>query len=138
MARHLIVLIDDDQAWTDTVGSLLRDEGFEVRTAVDGRQGIELIEQSFPSLVVLDLNMPRGGGLDVLRELRRRQRRIPVLVVSADPEPSALVNARATGAASVLSKPVSAEMLRLTIHQLINLETLARPGTPRPKRRFVA
>jgi CheY-like chemotaxis protein len=65
-----------------------------------------------PSLVVLDLNMPHINGLEILRELRGREYRMPVLVVSADSEPSAMPNALAAGATKVLPKPVSAELLR--------------------------
>jgi DNA-binding response OmpR family regulator len=137
MAKPLIVLIDDDRGWIETVASLLRDEGCHVRAAADSRQGVDLIARLLPSLVVLDLK-PHVSGLEILRELRRRQLRMPVLVVSADSDPSAMPNALAAGATRVLPKPVSAEMLRWTVRLLIHPEVRRKFRTNRQRRRIVA
>jgi CheY-like chemotaxis protein len=138
MAKPLIVLIDDDRGWIEAVASMLRDVGYDVRAAEDSRQGIELIARLLPSLIVLDLNMPHVSGLEILRELRRRELRMPVLVVSAESEPSAMPNALAAGATAVLAKPVSAETLRWTARRLIQAEVQRRLRTNRQKRRIVA
>lgn len=138
MTKPLIVLIDDDRGWIEAVASLLRDLGCDVRATEDSRQGIDLIARLLPSLVVLDLNMLHISGLEILRELRRRNLRIPVLVVSANSEPSARPNALAAGPTAVLAKPVGAETLRWTVRRLIQAEARRRLRTNRQKRRIVA
>lgn len=119
MPRHVILLIDDDRAWAEAAGALLRAEGFDVEAAGDGQDGLELLDHRVPLLVILDVHMPRLGGLDVLRELRRRGQQVPVLMVSSEDQACLMAQALAEGASSFLRKPVAAELLLRAVHRLI-------------------
>lgn len=106
-----IVLIDDDPAWTQAATTLLHDDGFEVRTAANGEEALEVLAETSPQLVILDLGVPFVGGLDVLQELRRREPRVPVIVVTANEASSAMADAMARGATGFLHKPVAPGLL---------------------------
>lgn len=82
-----------------------RDDRFEVvGEAADGEEGLELIFSADPDLVVLDLAMPRMDGLEVLAELRRRNRDRPVVVFSGFASDDVVAKAMALGAADYVKK----------------------------------
>jgi DNA-binding response OmpR family regulator len=121
-----IVLIDDDRSWSQSAVALLRSEGFEVTTAEDGRRGLEVLEQTAPLLVILDAHMPRLNGLEVLRELRRRDRGVPVLMVSGEDQAALMARALAEGASSFLRKPVGGELLLRAVRRLTGASGVGR------------
>jgi twitching motility two-component system response regulator PilH len=84
--RRLTVLVaDDDERQRSLAENLLQRAGYNVLLAGDGMEALEMIRDSHPDLVVLDLLMPRLSGFDVLRELERDERlkKIPVVAVSS-------------------------------------------------------
>ena len=78
-----ILVVEDDLAILTGVSMNLRYEGYQVLQAQDGPQGLQLAVSEKPDLVILDLMLPRMNGYEVLRELRRRGQRVPVLLLSA-------------------------------------------------------
>jgi DNA-binding response OmpR family regulator len=121
MATHPIIVIDDDRAWLKSAVDLLRAEGFEVEVAEDGQRGLELLNRIVPGLVILDVHMPRLSGFDVLRELRRRGQRAPILMVSSEDQAGLMALAQAEGASSFLRKPVTAELLLRAVRRLTRM-----------------
>jgi DNA-binding response OmpR family regulator len=119
MATHPIILIDDDRTWLQAAVELLRGEGFDVEAAEDGQRGLELLDRSTPMLVILDIHMPRLGGFDVLRELRRRGQQVPILMLSSEDQAGLVAQALADGASSFLRKPVAADLLLRAVRRLI-------------------
>jgi DNA-binding response OmpR family regulator len=119
MATHPIILIDDDRAWSEAAVALLRAEGFDVKTAGDGQHGLELLDQSAPMLVILDVHLPRLSGFDLLRELRRRGQQVPILMVSSEDQAGLMAQALDEGASSFLRKPVAADLLLRAVRRLI-------------------
>ena len=81
--RPRILVVEDDLSILTGVSMNLRYEGFEVLQAQDGAHGLEMAVSESPDLIVLDVMMPRLNGYEVLRELRSRGVRTPVLVLSA-------------------------------------------------------
>jgi CheY-like chemotaxis protein len=80
-----ILLVDDDPALRDVLGSVLTEDGWRVVTAADGEAALASVERDHPSAVVLDLMMPRVDGFEVLTTLRKEPatRDIPIIVVTA-------------------------------------------------------
>lgn len=78
-----ILVVEDDLSILTGVSMNLRYEGYEVLQAQDGAHGLEMAVSDAPDLIVLDVMMPRLNGYEVLRELRARGLRTPVLVLSA-------------------------------------------------------
>ncbi len=83
--RRKVVCIEDEPAMIDLVRLILESRGFEVIGAVGGKEGLEMIAQNQPDLVLLDLMMPDMNGWDVYQQMKadERMRHIPVIVVTA-------------------------------------------------------
>jgi DNA-binding response OmpR family regulator len=81
-----ILIVDDDEGVTTTFARMLRLEGFDVRTALNGEMGLREASRSHPDAIILDLRMPLVDGLRFLRRLRadNAQRDVPVAVVTGD------------------------------------------------------
>ncbi len=78
----LILVVDDEQSYRDALRVALEREGFRVDVAADGVEALERFESSRPSLVLLDLMLPKMSGVDVCRELRSRSQ-VPIIMVTA-------------------------------------------------------
>lgn len=120
MLTRTIVVIDDDRSWVRAALALLGEEGFEVQTAEDGPSGLELLEHTLPLVVILDVHLPRLGGIDILRELRRRGVQTPVVMVSGEDQASMMSQALLEGASLFLRKPVAMELLLRAIQRLLS------------------
>jgi two-component system, OmpR family, response regulator PrrA len=81
-----ILVVDDDEGVTTTFARMLRLEGFDVRTALNGEMGLLEASKSRPDAIILDLRMPLVDGLRFLRRLRsdNDQREVPVAIVTGD------------------------------------------------------
>jgi DNA-binding response OmpR family regulator len=81
-----ILIVDDDEGVTTTFARMLRLEGFDVRTALNGELGLREASRSQPDAIILDLRMPLVDGLRFLRRLRAddAQRDVPVAIVTGD------------------------------------------------------
>jgi two-component system response regulator MprA len=81
-----VLLVDDDPGIRGALGALLEDEGYRVVEACDGLEALDRVEADRPSLILLDLMMPRLDGYGFTRELRRRglSPAIPIVVITAD------------------------------------------------------
>lgn len=101
-----ILVIEDDQAIRSMLQSALTVEGFEVHTAVSVSEARALLRHAPPDVVLLDLGLPDGDGSELVRDARR-QRGIPVLVVSARHQESEKVKLLDAGADDFLTKPFS-------------------------------
>ncbi len=101
-----VLLIDDAAATRSSLSRVLRKEGFEVLTADDGLQAMGYVATRPPELIILDINMPRMNGIEVLKRLRQNVlwRTVPVLVFSGSPNALTLQQAKDLGAGEVLLK----------------------------------
>ncbi len=82
MVKTNLLLVDDDVNWLAELKSFLERCGFNVITAVDGIEALDLVPKSHPDLIILDLKMPRLDGRETLRRLRRANDNTPVIVLS--------------------------------------------------------
>ena len=112
MAR--IVLIDDDQMNLEFMRQYMQIEGHEFAWAPDGQQGLALVRQFKPQLVICDVIMPHLGGYAVLETLRADPNfaDVPVLLFSAAMDDEARAIALNRGATEALAKPFDLEQLR--------------------------
>jgi diguanylate cyclase (GGDEF)-like protein/PAS domain S-box-containing protein len=107
-AKDTLLLVDDNEVNRDMLSRRLQRHGFEVVTAVDGPHALELTAARDFALVLLDIEMPRVSGLDVLREIRRRRSasELPIIMVTARQESADIVEALNSGANDYVTKPV--------------------------------
>jgi DNA-binding response OmpR family regulator len=123
MSTEVVAVIDDNQAWIDTVTEVLTEEGFDVRCATDGESAIDLLDSIQPSLIILDVHIPGSSGLRILADFRGRDRTTPVLVVSGDDRALVRHQAMSDGASAFLQKPVSSSILVRAVRRYL------RPGS---------
>jgi two-component system, NtrC family, nitrogen regulation response regulator NtrX len=109
--RPLVLVVDDDSALRQICLDMLSARGYRAFGAASVGEGLREFDERRPSAVLLDLRLPDGTGLDVLRELQRRSPVTPVVVVSGHGSVSDAVEAMRLGAAEFLEKPLSAERL---------------------------
>jgi two-component system response regulator HydG len=98
---------------------LLQTEGYEVDLAADGVAALERLAELPPDIVVTDLDMPRMGGMALLKEIRDRSKDLPVVVVTSAAELRQAVDAMRAGATDYLTKPVDFDELLLAITQAL-------------------
>jgi two-component system KDP operon response regulator KdpE len=106
-----VLVVEDDREIRSLLQSSLSVEGFAVQTAVSLSEARALLQHSAPDLVILDLGLPDGDGVELVRELRR-QHTIPVIVVSARHQEAQKIALLDAGADDYLTKPFGiAELL---------------------------
>jgi two-component system OmpR family response regulator len=102
--RGRILVVDDEPSITDFIALGLRHEGYEVRTAADGRQGLRAVDEFKPDLVIVDVMMPRVDGFEMTRAIAGEARR-GVIILSARDETSDRIHGLELGADDYLVKP---------------------------------
>ncbi len=105
-----VLLVDDDVDMLELLHYVLRREGYTVRTAIDGRQALDLWENDTPHIVLLDNNLPRVDGYEVCRQIRARSE-TPIIMVSARDSEADIIRGLETGADDYVTKPFSAKQL---------------------------
>lgn len=100
-----LLLIDDDVELCDLLASWLTQEGFQVTACHDGQGARQALAQSAPDVVVLDVMLPDGSGLELLKQLRGEHPDLPVLMLSARGEPLDRILGLELGADDYLAKP---------------------------------
>jgi CheY-like chemotaxis protein len=110
MTRGPILIVEDDPVIRDLLLDLLDIEGYPAIAAADGVEALRQIQRVHPSLILLDLNLPRMDGESVLKELAKAPRPIPpILLITADPRGRRLRHMR--GIIGFLSKPFNIDDL---------------------------
>jgi two-component system alkaline phosphatase synthesis response regulator PhoP len=111
--NELIVIIEDEEDIRELIRYNLDKEGYRVLLATSGEEGLDLVRNSMPDLVVLDLMLPGIDGLQVCRELKAdpRTKSVPVVMVTARGEEPDVVSGLELGAEDYVSKPFSPKVL---------------------------
>lgn len=110
-ARPRVVVVEDDEDTRIFLEDLFESEGFLVRSAQDPESAYAAIEDFKPSVLVLDVMLPRESGFDIYRTVCRRQARVPAIFVTAKPTDLPRIYARELGAEAFFRKPFDAEEL---------------------------
>jgi DNA-binding response OmpR family regulator len=116
---HNILLIDDDEVQLRLQRMILTREGYAVLSTADGPQGLILFKKHHLDLVLLDLGLPTMSGIEVLKEFRRMDPKVKVIVVTGSPSVESTVLAMQNGAWDYIQKPVSSDMLLRKINAAI-------------------
>lgn len=114
-----VLLAEDDRGVRESLERALRFEGFEVVTAADGRQALDLARSDNLDVLVLDVMMPELDGLEVTRRLRASGSRLPILMLTARTEVSDRVAGLEAGADDYLTKPFALDELLARIRALL-------------------
>jgi CheY-like chemotaxis protein len=102
-----VLIIDDDDAMVDVLGERLRRQGYAVRVATSGDEGLAIARRHLPRLVLLDLRLPDGDGFSICQELADDSDTctIPVIILSGMERPDIIRRSRAAGCQYFVRKP---------------------------------
>lgn len=113
-----ILIVEDDRHIVALVRYILEREGYEVRVARDGVEGLDMAREFMPDLVVLDLNMPRMDGVEMCRRLKAEQNPL-VIFLTVHTERTAIARGYRAGADDYMVKPFELDDLLTHIKTLL-------------------
>ena len=119
-SRAKILIVDDDLDIREVVRDRLKAMGFEVVEASDGLQAMARLREELPAITLLDLQMPRKSGLEVLKAIKTdpRTHAIPVVILTSSREEQNMVEGYKLGANAYIQKPVDFDQFRQIVKQL--------------------
>src|ERR1044072_3335925 len=131
-----ILLGEDELEVRSYLEMALRCQGYSVEMAQDGEELLSCLQSNSGNIsaVLLDLVMPRKDGLEALKEIRRIDKDLPIIIISGASSPLNVVEAMKNGATDFLGKPISPEDLRQSLKTALAKRTAASaPATPAEK-----
>lgn len=114
-----ILIADDDRDMTDLLREILAKEGYSVSTVHDGQAAIDLYRTLQPDLMILDVAMPLKDGLEVCQEVRRRDKRVLILMLTGQKAQVNTVAGLKAGADGYMAKPCGAKELVARVRSLL-------------------
>lgn len=127
MKRFSILVVDDEERILNFLSTKLKASGYEVFTAPDGVKGLEKVQAQEPDLVVLDLLMPKMGGLEMLKQVRTFSP-VPVIILTAKGADTDRIKGLQLGADDYLAKPFNPDEL------VARIEAIKRRLEPKERR----
>ncbi len=118
MAKPIRILVmDDDPEIRNVLDRFLSERGYEVETAADGEAGLEALRLNPPDVLLMDLEMPKLNGLEVLRRMKLERIDVPVITISGHPVAEELLgpDSLRLGAENFIHKPFDLEYLETTL-----------------------
>ena len=131
-----ILVVDDDHQVRQLIGRFLRENGYRVSGARDGREMRETLGSAAIDLIILDLMLPGTSGLELCRELRTTSS-IPIIMLTAKGEDTDRIVGLEVGADDYLPKPFNPRELLARIRAVLRRAALQQPGEP-PRGRLIA
>ncbi len=119
-----ILIVDDEPSILQSLGGLLSDEGFDVRTAPNGYEALKAIDRETPDLVMLDIWMPGIDGLETLKEIKKESPNTPVIIATGHGTIETAVKATKLGAFDLIEKPLSIDRVIVAIGNALNFRRL--------------
>lgn len=123
-ANEQILVVDDDEAIRWTLREALQSWGFSPNEAGSVAEAVRQFKADLPAAVLLDIDLPDGSGLDVLRELKREHPESIVIMITGNVQVDNTISALRGGAYDFIAKPINLEELRITIRNALETRHL--------------
>lgn len=123
--KKRVLLADDEKNMRWVLSEALEADGYEIVEAADGKEALSAIAEQAPDILILDHKMPAPDGMEVLRRIRAKGHRFPVIMLTAHGNVQTAVEAMKAGANEYLTKPFDLEELRLSIGKALQMSALA-------------
>jgi len=117
-----LLIVEDNKELNNMINIYFSKNGFEVIQAFTREEGLSCFYDSSPDIIILDLNLPDGSGLDICREIKKISQ-TPVLILTANSSSEDEIGGLRSGADDYISKPFNFEILNLRINTLIRKNT---------------
>jgi DNA-binding response OmpR family regulator len=108
-----ILIVDDDQDLRFNLSNILKDEGYDVLAVEDGREALKTVQRNCPNLVLLDIRLPSMNGMEIFEKLKRMDKDLLIIMLTAYVEVKDAVKAMKLGAFDYVTKPFDNEELIL-------------------------
>jgi two-component system nitrogen regulation response regulator NtrX len=119
-----VMIVDDEPFILKSLSGILSDEGFEIFTASNGYEALKRIEQEAPDLVLLDIWMPGLDGIETLKEIKKSNPVIQVIIITGHGSIETAVSATKLGAFDLIEKPLSIDKVIVAINRALNYRRL--------------
>lgn len=119
-----ILIVDDEPSILQSLSGLLADEGFDVITASNGYEALKTIDTESPDLVLLDIWMPGIDGIETLKEIKKSQAALPVIIITGHGNVETAVKATKLGAYDLIEKPLNIDKVIVAINNALNFRRL--------------
>ena len=119
--KNRILVIDDEKNMRWAVRNALVKEGFEIFEASNGQEGLDNLKDIDPDLVLLDIRMPVMDGIETLTEIKKDNKDIPVIILTAHGTMDMAIEALKLGALDFISKPFELEKLKVIIRNALSI-----------------
>jgi DNA-binding NtrC family response regulator len=124
--NHRVLIIDDERPVLMTLDALLKRHGYQVETAPTAAQGLKLLKSKSPSVVLLDLQLPDGHGLEMLDQIKTELPEVHVIVLTAHDSLHNAIESIKRGAYHFISKPYAPEELLSLVEKALETQFLLR------------
>jgi two-component system response regulator AtoC len=114
-----ILVIDDDASIVETLDLYLTEEGYQVRTALTGTEGLNKYVQEPSDVVILDIRLPDVDGFSVLEDLKEENENVKVIMITAYHDMDTTIKAMKGGAFDYIHKPVNVDELDIAIKKAL-------------------
>ena len=119
MANNFVLAVDDEELTRELLAQALELLGFETRTAENGKVALAIMKQDIPELVITDIYMPVMNGIELLKEIRKLKKDLPVILITGFDAGDARKAADEFNANALLTKPFQIQQLKDVIDTLI-------------------
>ena len=127
-----VLLVDDDPGVSEVIGLLLEREGYAVESAATLKEALTRVDTRAPDVVVTDLKLPDGTGLDVIAVLRGRHPGLPIVMITSYSSMESAIAALRAGAVDYVIKPFNNDEFLRAVARALNRRRQALPGGARP------
>lgn len=114
-----ILVAEDEPIMQKTIALRLKKDGHNVITTDNGREALTLIASELPDLIITDIMMPYASGLEIVGTVKKLERKVPIIVLSAMGQENVVVEAFDLGADDFISKPFSPNELSMRVKRLM-------------------
>jgi serine phosphatase RsbU (regulator of sigma subunit) len=123
-----ILIVDDTPANIQTLSAILKEKGYQLSVATNGKQALQVLEKVKPDLILLDVMMPEMDGFETCRQIKKSEalRNIPIIFLTAKTETSDIVEGFEIGAVDYVGKPFNAHELLARINTHLSIDYLRR------------
>jgi CheY-like chemotaxis protein len=125
MSDFKILVVDDSPTIVAMLTQILKSNGYDVRSAGDGEEALDVVEEFTPDLIFLDYQMPNMNGLETCRELKKdpELQDVPVVILTGEASPQMKMHFLEVGVDDYLNKPVNPKELLQAVKEIIRLRS---------------
>jgi DNA-binding NtrC family response regulator len=125
MSNEKVLVVDDDASIVRAITFVAENEGYKAIPASDGDEALEKFRLEEPSMVFLDINLPKRDGLEVLELFKERNSAVPIIIITGEGTMQAAVNAMKLGAFDYLTKPLDLNYIKRIIRNSLRSEPVS-------------